>query len=328
MNSDKKSMSSSPSLAQIEAIYTSPLSDLVFKAQTTHRHHHNANTIQKSVLYSIKTGGCKEDCAYCAQSKHYQTGVKPTRLTPLVETIAKARVAKNSGASRFCMGASGTRVQNGKEFETILEMVSEVKKLGLESCATLGMLTLDQAKRLKKAGLDYYNHNIDTSRSHYKKIITTRSFEERIETLRNVRKAGLNICTGGILGMGETNQDRIEFIAELVKFSPPPESITINRLVPIAGTPLAKVPPIEWDALVRTIATLRILAPVSAIRLSAGRETMSESLQFLCFMAGANSIFSGSKLLTTPNRTESADTALFEKLGLAPQETPLHNQVS
>ncbi len=305
---------------KVAALYAKPLPDLLFQAQNIHRRHHKPAEIQKSVLLSIKTGGCKENCAYCAQSAHFKTGVKATRLMSVKQTLAAAKSAQVNGNTRFCMGASGTRVQDGAGFDAILEMVAAVKTLGLESCCTLGMLTPAQAKRLKTAGLDYYNHNIDTSREYYKQIITTRHFTERIATLHTVRAAGIAICTGGILGMGETREDRIAFICELLQFTPPPESITINKLVPIPGTPLANAAPLPWHEFIRTIATLRISAPRSAIRLSAGRETMSSELQLLAFMAGANSIFSGEKLLTTRNSGTHADNKLFKELGLSTKQ--------
>lgn len=298
-------------------IYETPLLDLISKAQEIHKSHHKLGEIQKSTLLSIKTGACKEDCAYCSQSIHYKTGLKPEPLMEKQEVLKCANEAKKQGSSRFCMGLSGREIKDDKTFARVLEMISEVKSLGLETCLTMGMTSEEQAIQLKKAGLDYYNHNIDTSRNHYKKVISTRSFDQRLETIRNVRKAGMHVCTGGILGLGETRQDRIEFVAELAAINPKPESLTINRLVPIKGTPLENVKPIDDLEVVRTIATLRILCPSSVIRLSAGRETMNQAMQTLCFLCGANSIFSGEKLLTTSNQSLSTDQEMFEKIGLS-----------
>lgn len=302
--------------AEIEAIYTQPLLDLLFQAQTIHREHFKAGEVQKSTLLSIKTGACPEDCGYCPQSARYQTGLSKEALLSLDEVRSKARVAKAAGSTRFCMGAAWREVKEGPDFESVLEMVREVSQLDMEVCCTLGMLTTDQARRLKDAGLNYYNHNLDTSPEYYGEIISTRTYDDRLETLRSVRSAGLNVCCGGIIGMGENRSDRIGLLQELAKQDPHPESVPINRLVPVEGTPLAtqaELNVIEW---VRTIATARILMSASMVRLSAGRTELSDEAQALAFMAGANSIFSGEKLLTTPNPEVDADQALFQKLGL------------
>ena len=304
----------------IEIIYKKPFIDLVFEAQSIHRKFHSSNEIQKSTLLSIKTGACAEDCKYCAQSIRYKTNLKATKLMASKDIIEKAKAAKAAGSSRFCMGSSGTRIRNGKDFEQILTDIQAIKAMGLETCVTLGMVNKEQAKKLKEVGLDFYNHNIDTSREFYSKVITTRTYDERINTIETIKEAGINVCTGGILGMGETQKDRIAFIQQLTSFSSPPESITINRLVSISGTPMENVKPIDPIEIVRTIATVRCLIPTAVIRLSAGRESMSDVLQSLCFLAGANSIFSGEKLLTTPNAKRNIDQNLFSKLGLKEKE--------
>jgi biotin synthase len=254
----------------ISSIYRKPLMELMYEAHGVHRKFHKPNEIQKSVLLSVKTGHCPEDCGYCAQSAHYKTDLKASKLMPIADVLTQAKAAKEGGAGRFCMGSSGREVKDGPEFDSILEMVREVKALGLETCVTLGMLEGAQADKLKEAGLDYYNHNIDSSRSHYEKVISTRSYDERLDTLRAVRKSGMHVCTGGILGMGESSDDRISFIQELSTLDPHPESITINRLVPIAGTPLENTAPIDPIEIVRTIAAARITMPSAKIRLSAG----------------------------------------------------------
>lgn len=317
LHSNKPPSSRELLVEKSKKIYETPLLELICRAQEIHKSHHKLGEVQKSTLLSIRTGACKEDCTYCAQSIHYKTGLKPEPLMKKEEVLQRANEAKKQGSSRFCMGLSGREIKNDKTFASVLEMIGEVKALGLETCLTMGMADENQANQLKKAGLDYYNHNIDTSRNHYKKVITTRSFDQRLDTIKNVRKAGMRVCTGGILGLGESRQDRIEFVAELAAMNPNPESLTINRLVPIKGTPLEKVKPVDDLEIVRTIATLRILCPSSVIRLSAGRETMSQTMQALCFLCGANSIFSGEKLLTTGNQSLSADQAMFEKIGLS-----------
>ena len=309
---------------RVGTIYQRALNDLLFEAHRVHRTHHDPKHIQKSTLISIETGGCPENCAYCSQSAHFETGIEKTKLMTLKAVRKRAEQAKANGSTRLCMGSAGRQVRDGEKFETILEMVREVKELGLETCATLGMLAPHQARRLREAGLDYYNHNIDTSPEYYDKIVTTRTYQDRLDTLRHVREAGIHVCTGGILGMGESREDRISFLHQLARLDPPPESVTINRLVPIKGTPLAgtqTVPPLE---IVRTVATARLLMPLAVIRLSAGRETMDDVLQALCFFAGANSIFAGDKLLTTPNAGDPRDAALFAELGVeaAPLSSP------
>lgn len=299
----------------VEKLYELPFLDLLFQAQTVHRQHFKQNEIELCTLLSIKTGACPEDCAYCPQSGHFKTGLKKEKLYDLEEVEKQALLAKNSGATRFCMGAAW-RNPPEKEFPKVLEMIKTVKGHGLEACVTLGMLTDQQAQQLKEAGLDFYNHNLDTSPEHYKKIITTRTYEDRLNTLDHVRNAGINVCCGGIIGMGETRADRIGLLLQLVHLPKPPDSVPINRLIPIKGTPLADTQQIDDFEFVRTIAVARILMPTSVIRLSAGREDMSEALQTLCFMAGANSIFFGEKLLVTANPEKDADMQLLAKLGM------------
>jgi biotin synthase len=299
---------------QVRAIYEQPFNELLFKAMSVHREHHAASKIQLSTLLSIKTGACVEDCSYCAQSARYDTGLKAEPLMKAPEVLEKARAAKAAGADRFCMGAAWKQVAD-KDMPELEAMVRGVKELGLETCMTLGSLSQAQADRFKDAGLDYYNHNLDTSRDYYSDIITTRCFEERLETLKHVREAGIHVCSGGILGMGESREDRIGLLAELANLPVPPESVPINRLVAIPGTPLAGKPLIDAIEFVRAVATARILMPQAQVRLSAGRESMSEELQTLCFLAGANSIFFGEKLLTTDNPAEDEDLKLFAKLG-------------
>ena len=287
--------------ARVKSLYSLPLMDLVERARQAHRQNFGEGWLQASRLLSIKTGGCPEDCAYCPQSSRYQTGLKKESLLGLKTVLKKAREAQDDGASRFCMGAAWREVKNGQAFENILEMVRGVKALGLEVCCTLGMITLDQARRLKRAGLDFYNHNLDTSPEFYSKIITTRTYSARLQTLRHVRQAGLAVCCGGILGMGEAEDDRVSLIHQLQSLSPPPESLTINALIPIPGTPLEGRQPVSSLEIVRAIAVCRILMPRSFVRLSAGRLNMSEGEQFLCFYSGANSIFLGGRLLTAEN---------------------------
>ena len=307
-----------PSRAEVEALLARPLLELVLEAALVHRRHHDPARVQCSQLLSIKTGGCPEDCGYCSQSAHHSTGVKREPLLALDDVLEAARAARRNGADRFCMGAAWREVKDGPEFERVLDMVRGVKALGLETCATLGMLAPHQAERLAEAGLDYYNHNLDTGREHYARIVTTRGYDERLATLDAARAAGMHLCCGGILGMGEGRADRAELLWQLAQFEPPPESVPINGLVPVAGTPLANAPRLDWTELVRTVAAARILMPASVVRLSAGRGELDEAAQALCFLAGANSIFLGDELLTTPNPTPESDAALLAKLGLAP----------
>jgi biotin synthase len=305
-----------PTTDQVSRLYDTPLFQLVQRASQVHAESFPRLEVQASSLLSIKTGGCPENCSYCPQSAHYKTGVEKTGLMARDEVAAAARSAKANGASRFCMGAAWREVRDGKDFDSVLDMVSEVAGLGLEVCCTLGMLNETQAKRLKEAGLDFYNHNLDTSREHYDKIIQTRTYSDRLNTIENVRRAGLSVCTGGILGLGETHADRVSFIRQLVSLDPIPESITINMLVPFDGTPLSEQEQVDPLDTVRVIAALRVLAPKSMIRLSAGRLSLSAEAQFLCFLAGANSIFLGEKLLTSPNPQACEDAKLMDKLGL------------
>lgn len=301
--------------SDIESIYTQPFNDLIHKSHIIHRQHHNPNQLQPAKLLSIKTGACPEDCGYCSQSGHHTTHVEKQKLMTLDQVLSKAQEAKDSGAKRFCMGAAW-RCPPNKAMPQLQEMIAGVKAMGLETCMTLGMLTPEQAGCLKEAGLDYYNHNIDTSPSYYDKVATTRTFNDRLETINNVRQAGINVCCGGILGLGETRNDRIEFLMTLANMETPPESVPINRLIPVPGTPLANAEPVEGIELVRTIATARILMPQSAIRLTAGRTAMSDELQALCYFAGANSVFIGDVLLTEANPQQVKDKQLFNKLGL------------
>ncbi len=304
---------------EVRALFDLPFPDLMFRAQGVHRENFDPTEVQISTLLSIKTGGCPEDCAYCPQSAKYETGVRAEKLMQLDTVLAEARAAKSAGASRFCMGAAW-RSPKDRDVEQVCEMVEGVKALGMQTCATLGMLTAPQARRLKDAGLDYYNHNLDTSPEFYDHIITTRTYQDRLDTLEHVREAGIHVCCGGIVGMGEGREDRVGMIATLASLPEHPESVPINLLVRVAGTPLAgeqELDPIEF---VRTIAVARITMPRSVVRLSAGREDMSEETQALCFLAGANSIFYGPKLLTTPNPGRDRDRELMERLGLSPME--------
>ncbi|MBA2656083.1 MAG: biotin synthase BioB [Tatlockia sp.] len=303
------------SLGAIKEIYEQPFNTLLDSAHKIHKENHDPNSLQLAKLLSIKTGACPEDCGYCSQSGHHKTRVEKEKLMSVDQVLEKATEAKASGAKRFCMGAAW-RCPPAKVMPELKEMIAGVKALGLETCMTLGMLAPEQAKDLKEAGLDYYNHNIDTSPSYYDKVVTTRKFSERLETIENVRQAGINVCCGGILGLGETRDDRIEFLYTLANMSSPPESVPINRLIPVAGTPLANAKQVEGIELVRTIATARITMPGSAIRLTAGRTEMSEELQALCYFAGANSVFIGTKLLTEANPEQDKDKSLFDKLGL------------
>lgn len=301
---------------EVRALYDQPLLPLLDEARRVHLSHHPDNEVQLCTLLSVKTGGCAEDCAYCPQSSHYETNVAPEKMLDVQQVIASARRAKDLGSTRFCMGAAWREVKEGPAFDRVVEMVEGVKALGLEACVTLGMLDEKQAKRLAEAGLDAYNHNIDTSREHYRSIIKTRTFDDRLRTLENVRKAGITVCSGGIIGMGETADDRCEMLRTLANLEPQPESVPINALVPVEGTPLAHAKPVDPFDLVRMIAVARILMPKSLVRLSAGRSSLSREAQMLCMLAGANSIFYGDKLLTTPNPGEDEDMALIRDAGL------------
>ena len=302
---------------EIRRIHDQPLPDLLFLAQTVHRRSHDPREVQLCTLLSIKTGACPEDCAYCPQSARYNTDLERQPLLELEAVVAAAESAKENGSSRFCMGAAWREVRDGREFDRVLEMVEAVADLGLEVCCTLGMVSEGQARRLARAGLTAYNHNLDTGPEYYGKVITTRTYEDRLRTLRNVRDAGVTLCCGGILGMGETVADRIALLRVLASLSPHPESVPINALVPVPGTPLGDRPTVEALELVRMIATTRIVLPRSRVRLSAGRTEMSDEAQALCFLAGANSIFAGERLLTTPNPGEDRDRRLLGKLGLS-----------
>lgn len=303
-------------IAEIEAIYTAPLPDLVFRAQQAHRLYHRADQVQGCMLLSIKTGGCPEDCAYCPQSAHYKTDVSRTDLVSLDELTTAATQAREQGATRFCMGAAWRDVPNNKSFDRVLDMVRVVRGLGMEACCTLGMLSQDQANKLADAGLSAYNHNLDTSPEFYGSIITTRTYDERLQTLARVREAGISICCGGIIGLGEDRRVRYGLLKQLSSLDPHPESVPVNMLVKVDGTPLDDVAPEDPLELVRTIATARILMPRSMVRLSAGRMQLTDEAQALCFIAGANSVFLGDRLLTTPNPGESHDERLFDKLGM------------
>lgn len=303
------------STAEVAALFERPFLDLVFEAQSVHRQHFPANAVQRSTLLSIKTGGCSEDCGYCSQSSRYDTGLEKESLMPLTEVLEHARAAKAKGASRFCMGAAW-RGPKDRDLEPVLDMVREVKKLGLETCVTLGMLRDGQAEKLADAGLDYYNHNIDTAPEFYGQVITTHSMNDRLDTLDKVRDAGINVCCGGIVGMGEGRRGRASMIAQLANMNPAPDSVPINNLVPIPGTPMAGNEYIDPFEFVRTIAVARITMPTSVVRLSAGRQQMSDEMQALSFMAGANSIFYGDRLLTTDNPEANHDEQLFQRLGL------------
>ncbi len=321
-------MTARPTLDDVARIYRTPVLDLIFRAAEVHRAHHDASSVQVCVLQSIKTGGCPEDCGYCPQAARYHTTVEAEPLMDVEAVLANARAAKASGASRFCMGAAWREVKDNRQFDRVLEMIRGVKELGLEACATLGMVTESQAERMKDAGLDAYNHNLDTSEEYYNRIIQTRTYADRLNTLANVRKAGITVCCGGIVGMGESDDDRIGLLHTLANLPEPPESVPINALVAVEGTPLADRPNVSiWD-MVRTIATARILMPTSMVRLSAGRLGMTETDQALCFLAGANSIFAGEKRLTTPNPGVDRDQALFDTLGLVPsgQRSAFSNQ--
>ncbi len=309
-------------LDAVEQLLEMPLLDLVFAAAAVHREHHDPARVQCSQLLSIKTGGCPEDCGYCSQSAHHKTPVEREPLLDVETVLKEAQAAKSKGADRFCMGAAWRQAKSGEQFDRVLSMVRGVKELGLEACATLGMVNPEQAKQLQEAGLDYYNHNLDTGRTHYKEVITTRTYDDRLETLANVRNAGMKVCCGGILGLGEQQKGRAELLCELANLDPQPESVPINTLVQVEGTPFAKAENVDWSDLVRTVAAARILMPKSVVRLSAGRTEMDESAQAMCFLAGANSMFVGDELLTTPNPSPSSDAALLNKLGLNAIATP------
>ena len=303
---------------EARTLYNQPFNDLLFQAQTVHRRHFDANAIQMSRLLSIKTGGCPEDCGYCSQSAHAPTGLKASKLMEVERVLNEARKAKESGATRYCMGAAW-RSPKERDMDMVVAMVEGVKNMGMETCMTLGMLSPQQALRLKDAGLDYYNHNVDTSERYYSEVITSRTFADRLETLDNVRTAGMKVCSGGILGMGETAEDRIDMLVTLANLPEPPESVPVNMLIPIPGTKLENADPVDPIEFVRVIALARILMPTSHVRLSAGRTEMTDELQALCFLAGANSIFTGDVLLTADNPGESHDDLLFRRLGLHPE---------
>ncbi len=311
---------------QVHGLFDLPFNDLLFAAQWLHRQVFDPNAVQVSTLLSIKTGACPEDCAYCPQSVRYTTGIETEELMSVASVRDAARKAKDAGATRFCLGAA-YRGPKDRQVEQIGEMIREVRELGLETCATLGLLTENQAEALADSGLDYYNHNLDTSESFYSNIITTRNYSDRLATLEHVRSAGIKVCCGGILGMGETRNDRVDLLHALATLPDQPESVPINQLVPVPGTPLENAPPVDGIEFARTIAVARILMPLSHVRLSAGREEFSDELQALCFAAGANSIFYGEKLLTTGNPDTEADRDLFDRLGLKPEEprAPISN---
>jgi biotin synthase len=304
-------------MAAAQTLYEAPFADLLFRAHNVHRMHFDPNAVQKSQLLSIKTGGCPEDCGYCSQAARHDTGLGASKLMDVEHVIAEARKARDAGATRYCMGAAW-RGPKARDMQRLAAMVQGVKALGLETCMTLGMLTREDAAQLKQAGLDYYNHNIDTSEAYYGTVIGTRTFADRLETLGHVRDSGMKVCCGGIVGMGEAACDRIAMLVTLANLAEPPESVPINRLIPIPGTPLADAAPLDPLDFVRTVALARILMPTSVVRLSAGRTSMSDELQALCFFAGANSIFVGDTLLTADNPSEDKDTALFRRLGLRP----------
>jgi biotin synthase len=303
------------SVAEVLALYEQPFMELIWRAQTVHRQHFDANEIQRSTLLSIKTGGCSEDCSYCSQSARHDTDLERERLMPVGEVVAAAQAAKDKGASRFCMGAAW-RSPKDNDLDKVLEMVREVKALGLQTCVTLGMLKEGQAEKLKDAGLDYYNHNLDTDKEFYGQVIKSHTHDDRLDTLEQVRDAGINVCSGGIIGMGESRRNRAAMLTQLANLPKPPESVPINNLVPVPGTPFGELPPLDPFEFVRTIAAARITMPTSYVRLSAGRQEMTDELQTLCFLAGANSMFYGEHLLTTDNADISRDDALFERLGL------------
>ena len=300
----------------VSALFETPLLELIYKAATVHRAHHSPDEVQVSTLLSIKTAGCPEDCGYCSQSVHYDASVSPQKLLEIGPVLEAAKEAKASGSTRFCMGAAWRNVREGQQFDRVLDMISEIDAMGMDVCCTLGMLTEDQAMRLKQAGLSAYNHNLDTSENFYKQVITTRTYQDRLDTLQHVRNAGISVCCGGIIGLGESIDDRIDLLHTLATLPKPPESVPINALVAVPGTPLEKQQRVSTFELVRMIATARILMPESDVRLSAGRMEMTAEEQALCFLAGANSIFAGEQLLTTPNPEYDADMDMFASLGL------------
>ncbi len=306
---------------EIEKIYNLPMMELIFQGSTIHRQYHQTGEVQVCTLLSVKTGGCPEDCSYCPQAARYHTNVKVHKLLPVEEVLASAQEAKNEGSTRFCMGAAWREVRDNKDFDQVLEMVKGVNHIGMEVCCTLGMLTPEQATKLKDAGLYAYNHNLDTSEEFYDEVITTRNYGERLDTLENVRKAKISVCSGGIIGMGETDKDRIGMLLTLATLPEHPESVPVNALVPVEGTPLEDQEKVSIWEMVRMIATARIIMPKAMVRLSAGRVRMNTEEQALCFMAGANSIFAGDKLLTTPNPGTKSDREMFELLGLTPRES-------
>ena len=318
----------SATLDRITQIYHQPLPDLLFEAQRVHREHHDPHAVQLCTLSNIKTGLCPEDCAYCSQSVHNQTDLKPQALMNVEEVVTEAKAAKANGATRFCMGAAWREVKDGPLFDRVLEMVRQVAELDMEVCCTLGMLKPHQAQQLKAAGLTAYNHNLDTSPAYYSQVITTRTYQDRLETIRAVSEAGISVCCGGILGMGESVQDRLELLEALCGLETTPESIPINCLVPVEGTPLQESAPVDSIELVRTIATTRILFPQAMVRLSAGRLQMSDELQALCFLAGANSIFTGPVLLTTPNPDHNHDEQMLQRLGMIPKPLSVTSAVT
>jgi biotin synthase len=308
----------SVTLQEVRAIHDLPLTELVFRAQGVHRQHHKPDSVQLCTLLSIKTGGCPEDCGYCSQSARHEKKIEAQPLMDEAEVLAAAKRARDAGATRFCMGAAWRNAKGGEQFQRVLRMVSGVRELGMEACVTLGMLNEEQALALKQAGLTAYNHNLDTSREYYGKVVTTRTYDERLETLGHVQRAGISVCCGGILGLGESVDDRCRMLVTLANLPVPPESVPINALAPVAGTPMAERPPLDPFELVRMCATARIVMPKARVRLSAGRETLTREAQVLCFMAGANSIFFGSKLLTVTNPEHDADLRLMKDAGLSP----------
>lgn len=327
MNNTEQQIRNNWTLEQAMAIYKTPLLELIFKANSIHRQFFDASKVQVSSLLSIKTGGCPEDCAYCPQAARYQTGLNVQKMMDVEDVVSKATAAKEKGASRYCLGAAWREVRDNRDFDKVVDMVSAINKMDMEVCCTLGMLTEEQASRLKEAGLYAYNHNLDSSEDFYKDIISTRTYQDRLDTLGNVRSAGLTICSGGIVGMGEKEEDRVKMLVTLANLEKHPESVPINALISVEGTPLEKQKKVPiWD-MIRTIATAKMMMPASMVRLSAGRINMSDTEQALCFLAGANSIFAGDKLLTTPNPEMSDDQALFDLLGLTPMKAFEHKAV-
>lgn len=306
---------------KIQEIFESPIMDLIYRAATTHRKYHEAGEVQVCTLLSVKTGGCPEDCSYCPQAARYDTDVKVHKLLPTEEVLQKANEAKEAGSTRFCMGAAWREVRDNKDFDRVLDMVKGVNSMGMEVCCTLGMLTEEQAEKLKDAGLYAYNHNLDTSEEHYDEIVSTRTYDDRLDTLENVRKSGISVCSGGIIGMGESDEDRVGMLHTLANLPEHPESVPVNALVPIDGTPLEEQPRVSVWEMIRMIATARIIMPKAMVRLSAGRVRMNMEEQALCFMAGANSIFAGDKLLTTPNPGVVRDEEMFQTLNLKPRKS-------